>query len=125
MKIYLIRHQFITALTVLSLWCLTNPAAFAQSEDELARAGCPQQIARHARVSNGKGYVAYYVGGGANSHKGEYRTCREGTFGVDYMPIVPGFRDGVVLHWWHGRRRQGGPGQYEPNDKVSPLPNLR
>ncbi len=125
MKIYPFRRQIITVVTLFGLWLLPNFAVAAQSEDELVRAGCPHQIARHARISNGKGYVAYYVGGGASSHKGEYRTCREGTFGVDYMPIVPGFRDGVVLHWWHGRRQQGGPGQYEPNTKVVPFPNLR
>ena len=118
------RYQFITAVGLFGLWLLPTHVAVAQSEDDLARAGCPHQISRHARASNSKGYVAYYVGGGANSHKGEYRTCQEGTFGVDYMPIVPGFRNGVVLNWWHGRHRQGGPGQYEPNTKVSPLPNL-
>ena len=119
------RCQIITALSVFGLWLNVCQATVVSAEDDLARAGCPNQISRHARVSNGKGYVAYYVGGGAHSHKGEYRTCHEGTFGVDYMPIVPGFRQGVVQKWWHGQRFQGGPGQYEPNTKVSPLPNLR
>ena len=116
------RCQIITAGIVFGLILSQTTVAFA--EDDLARAGCPHQISRHARVSNGHGYVAYYVGGGAHSHKGEYRTCQEGTFGVDYMPIVPGFRQGVVLKWWHGQRFQGGPGQYEPNTHVVAFPNL-
>ena len=119
------RCQFITAGTVFGLLLFVGQAIVASAEDDLVRAGCPNQISRHARVSNAKGYVAYYVGGGASPHKGENRTSREGTFGVDYMPIVPGFRNGVVLQWWHGRRPQGGPGQYEPNTKVVPFPNLR
>jgi hypothetical protein len=119
------RCSIITARSMIALLLLVSLANHVSAEDDLARAGCPHLISRHARVSNGNGYVAYYVGGGAHSHQGEYRTCREGTFGVDYMPIVPGFRQGVVLKWWHGQRFQGGSGQYEPNAKVSPLPNLQ
>lgn len=96
----------------------------AEANDDLARAGCPQHVARYARVGYNNRYVAYYVGGGAKTLRGEPRQTHEGTFGVDYQPIVPGFRSGVVLGWWHGRRLQGGTGQYEPNSLVTPLPNL-
>lgn len=104
--------------------CVLMFETCAQAEDDLARAGCPQQIARHAQVGYRKGYVVYYVGGGAGAPKGEPRTCEEGTFGVDYKPIVPGFRNTVALGWWHGRRWQGGTGQYEPNTAVAPFPNV-
>ena len=118
------RLEFLTVLAVVGIWFLPAGHALAQSEDRLARAGCPHQIAKYAKVGYGRQYVAYYVGGGARTPKGGARVVDEGTFGVDYMPIVPGFRRSVVLGWWHGRRSQGGTGQYEPNAIVTPLPNL-
>jgi hypothetical protein len=118
------RGKFYVAIMCLVIaWSVPTRDALAQSEDDLARAGCPRQIAKHARVGYGKGYVVYYVGGGAKSPKGEPRYCEEGTFGVDYKPIIPGFRNTVALGWWHGRRWQGGTGQYEPNTLVTPFPN--
>ena len=112
-----------TLLTLAGMCLLTIDNAWGQSEDGLSRAGCPHQIARYARVGYGRPYVAYYVGGGAPTPKGEPRGVHEGTFGVDYRPIVPGFRGATVLGWWHGRRAQGGEGQYEPNAPVTPFPN--
>jgi len=119
-----IRINPLTALPLVGAWLLFVGNANGQSNDGLARAGCPHQIARYARVGYGSSYVAYYVGGGARASKGEARYCDEGTFGVDYMPIVPGFRRSVVLGWWHGKRQQGGYGQYEPNAPVAPFPNM-
>ncbi|MBS0202258.1 MAG: hypothetical protein JSS49_05105 [Planctomycetes bacterium] len=118
------RLALITFLTLLGGSFAPFHLAYGQDDDDLARAGCPHHIARYARVGYNGRYVAYYVGGGAKSWRGEPRYAHEGTFGVDYQPIVPGFRNGVVLGWWHGRRQQGGPGQYEPNRLVPPLPNL-
>lgn len=97
--------------------------AIGRSEDALTRAGCPHQVAWYARPGYGNKYIVYYVGGGAGTCRGEPRYCNEGTFGVDYMPIVPGFHEAVALKWWHGRRNQGGPGQYEPNFLVRGFPN--
>ena len=118
------RSFFFAALGLTIAVCLVMLETRAHADDDLARAGCPQQIARHAQVGYRKGYVVYYVGGGASAPKGEPRTCDEGTFGVDYKPIVPGFRNTVALGWWHGRRWQGGTGQYEPNTAVAPFPNI-
>lgn len=112
-----------TLLTLAGFWFLPIGDAWGQTEDGLARAGCPHQVASYARVGYGPKYVAYYVGGGAPPSKGECRYTHEGTFGVDYQPIVPGFRRTTALGWWHGRRLQGGPGQYEPNTSVTPFPN--
>lgn len=117
------RFVLFTSLSLVVALAISHQDAWAQSEDDLVRAGCPNQIARHARVGYGKDYVVYYVGGGARSPKGEARYVEEGTFGVDYRPIVPGFRNTVALGWWHGRRWQGGGGQYEPYVPVSPFPN--
>lgn len=112
-----------TLLTLAGFWLLPLGAAWGQTEDGLARAGCPHQVASHAHVGYGSKYVAYYVGGGAPHSKGECRYTNEGTFGVDYKPIFPGFRRSTSLGWWHGRRLQGGEGQYEPNAHVTPFPN--
>jgi hypothetical protein len=117
------RYQIAILASLVCFASLVEQAAFAQSEDDIARAGCPHMIARHAQVGYRKNYVVYYVGGGAKSPHGDARHCDEGTFGVDYKPIVPGFRNTVALGWWHGRRWQGGTGQYEPNTLVSPFPN--
>ena len=117
------RNEFRTMLVLAGLWLLPIGVAWGQSEDGLARAGCPHQVANYARVGYGPKYVAYYVGGGAPARKGEPRCVDEGTFGIDYKPIVPGFRRTTSLGWWHGRRLQGGPGQYEPNAHVSPFAN--
>ena len=117
------RINISTMLTVAGLWFLSTGDTWAQTEDGLARAGCPHQVANYARVGYGSRYVAYYVGGGAPHSKGECRYPHEGTFGIDYKPIVPGFRRANTLGWWHGRRLQGGPGQYEPNAHVSPFAN--
>lgn len=118
------RSLCLGVLCLAVVWCVSALETSVCAEDDLARAGCPQQIARYARVGYRKGYVVYYVGGGARSPKGEPRSYDEGTFGVDYQPIVPGFRNTVALGWWHGRRWQGGTGQYEPNTTVSPFSNV-
>ena len=115
--------QFQTMLFLACLAILMLLATTGQAEDQLARAGCPHQIAWYARTGYGDRYIVYYVGGGAKVHRGECRRSDEGNFGVDYMPIVPGFREAVALNWWHGSRLQGGTGQYEPNKLVAPLPN--
>lgn len=96
-------------------------------EDRMARAGYANEWSRWASPTYDDGYLGYYVGGGAKrrSRGGEPRYCHEGTFGIDYSPIVPGFRESVALNWWHGKRYQGGPGQYESDLKNKPFYNLR
>ena len=111
-------------IAMVSQSLLAVSEAADQCEDDLTRAGCPHEIASYARPGYGRRYVAYYVGGGARAPKGEARRVDEGTFGVDYSPICPGMRRSVVLGWWHGKRRQGGYGEYEPNSPVSPFPAL-
>lgn len=118
------RFRSIIAAAVI---CTVSPLAqtvYGQSEDDLARAGCPHLIAPWARPGYGSKYLVYYVGGGSKTfYRSEGRRADEGTFGVDYMPIVPGFRHSVALGWWHGRRYQGGAGEYEPNKIVPIFPN--
>ena len=117
------RATICTLLTLAGIGFLPLGNAWGQTADGLSRAGCPHQVANYARFGYGPKYVAYYVGGGAPARKGEPRCVDEGTFGIDYKPIVPGFRRTTSLGWWHGRRLQGGPGQYEPNAHVSPFAN--
>lgn len=118
------RRNLAMELASIGVVCLIS-AASARSEDPLTRAGCPQFVSKRAQVGYGDKYIVYYVGGGASVRKGSPRECTEGTFGVDYQPIVPGFRQATALRWWHGRRLQGGPGQYEPNERVKAFPNWR
>ncbi|HEY2253425.1 MAG TPA: hypothetical protein VGH74_20265 [Planctomycetaceae bacterium] len=90
------------------------------------RAGNPQCTAWYARGSYRRNYAAYYVGGGAplcggwTPVSGEARYSNEGTFGMDYAP----WYSRVNLAWYHGRRYQGGRGQYEPNRLNSGFPNF-
>jgi hypothetical protein len=81
--------------------------------DSHARAGWPQCIAPHARSADTPNYNGYYVGGGAAFH-GECRCPQEGTWGWDYVGILPKFVD---LGWWHGRHAQGGGGSYATDHK--------
>jgi hypothetical protein len=96
-------------------------------EDRRARAGCPDCIAPWARCTYGSKYCGQYIGGGATRHGkrstclwGEPRYCDEGTFGMDYAP----WYSRVELRWYHGKRTQGGEGQYEQNHKVNPFVRL-
>ncbi len=87
-----------------------RPPACPTPWRRLVRAGKPHWISRWARPSNEPGDCGYYVGGGAAFH-GEPAFCHEGTWGWDYTP----WYSRVKLGWWHGRRHQGGTGQYEPD----------
>ena len=55
------RINISTMLTVAGLWFLSTGDTWAQTEDGLARAGCPHQVANYARVGYGSRYVAYFV----------------------------------------------------------------
>jgi hypothetical protein len=86
------------------------------------RAGYPLTIAPWARYTYGPKYRGYYVGGGTPPSRrlfppAEPRFLSEGTWGMDYAP--PWSR--VELLWTHGRRYQGGQGQYEPNERNWPF----
>lgn len=92
--------------------------------EDLKRAGKPYRVAPWAHCTYDQNYSAYYVGGGAAlSHdepthfRGERRYPDEGTFGVDYDP----WYSRVRLQWFHGRRSQGGEGQYEPDRHNFPF----
>lgn len=88
----------------------------SQTQDEhLQRTGCPNSIAPWTRCPDDRRYVGYYVGGGA-AFGGEPRYCDEGTWGWDYA--LPWTR--VKLGWFHGRRHQGGEGQYNPDRNNNP-----
>ena len=78
-----------------------------------ARAGWPQCISPHARPSDTRNYDGYYVGGGAPMRGGCRCPC-EGTWGWDYVGLVPKLVD---LGWWHGRHYQGGGGAYATDHK--------
>lgn len=82
--------------------------------DRFTRAGNSRQIARWAVPSWNRFYRGYYIGGGA-VYGGDARDVRrEGTWGWDFAPSYSRVR----LGWWHGRRHQGGGGEYRSNGRV-------
>lgn len=81
--------------------------------ENFQRAGNPGCIAPWARPSNERRDVGYYVGGGVPK-RGEGRYANEGTWGWDYRPPL----STVALRWTHGRRYQGGTGQYQAEAPV-------
>lgn len=88
--------------------------------ERLSRAGCPQGYWPWAKCPDDRHDTGYYVGGGA-ALGGEERCAQcEGTWGWDYK--LPWQR--VRLNWFHGARQQGGEGQYNPDRKNNPLPDL-
>ena len=96
----------------------------ALPENPMERAGNPLCISPLARCFPGPKYKGYSVGGGAAWHgtpatafRGECRYINEGTFGVDYAP----WYSRVQTRWFHGRKQQGGEGQYEPDGYNDPL----
>ncbi|MBS0263368.1 MAG: hypothetical protein JSS02_15610 [Planctomycetes bacterium] len=90
------------------------------------RTGCFDSTAPYARCGYGKCYAGYYVGGGSvwggsrGCFAGESRYANEGTFGMDYAP----FYSRVALRWSHGKRYQGGEGQFEQNRVNTGFPNF-
>lgn len=80
------------------------------------RAGNPHCVSRWAQPSREKHQGSYYVGGG-RALGGEGRYSSEGTWGNDYAP----WYTRVSLNWTHGRKYQGGGGQYEPDRHNNPL----
>jgi hypothetical protein len=87
------------------------------------RAGHPTTIAPWARLTYGPHYRGYYVGGGTPPTRmkfvppADWRFLGEGTWGMDFAPDW----SHVELLWTHGRRRQGGQGQYEPDRRNWPF----
>jgi hypothetical protein len=96
------------------------------NEAQLNRAGNPQSYSIFARCQDDRKYSGYYIGGGAayagNGRWGGDRPyANEGTWGWDYAP----WYSRVKLRWFHGRRYQGGEGQYNPDVKSDPLEDFR
>lgn len=85
--------------------------------DPHSRAGCPLNISPWALIGPSPAYPGYYVGGGAPCG-GQPRAWHEGTWGWDYQGTW--FQRWVRLDWWHGRRQQGGSGQYESQGRPQP-----
>jgi hypothetical protein len=85
-------------------------AAFGQTCD--GQYGAYGELSRFARPSDTGRYFGYYVGGGSPCRGDERMPC-EGTWGWDYggFHFVPR----IDLLWNHGRKYQGGTGQYESN----------
>jgi hypothetical protein len=81
--------------------------------DGHVRAGCPQVVSPRARPSETPNYCGYYVGGGA-AVRGQPRYPNEGTWGWDYVGLLP---KRVALGWWHGAHAQGGGGAYATDHK--------
>ncbi len=93
-------------------------------ENPMQRAGNPMCVAPWARVFPDSKYKGYHVGGGAalygspaSAFRGDCRYVNEGTYGVDYAP----WYSRVSTQWFHGRKQQGGEGQYEPDGRNNPL----
>ncbi len=84
--------------------------------EALQRAGNPHRVARWARCSNEPNDTGYYVGGGA-AYDGDPRYDSEGTWGWDYAP----WYSRIKLRWFHGRRHQGGRGQYDTDRRNNPF----
>lgn len=84
--------------------------------ERFLRAGRPDCIARWARPSDEPRDGGYYVGGGA-AVRGEPSYVHEGTWGWDYTP----WYSRVNLNWSHGRKYQGGSGQFQQNRLKFPL----
>ena len=124
--------------SLLAAALLLESAAFAALPDDSAdqrdpgrkhaarlhRAGYPNCIPRWARFTYDDKYCGYFVGGGATFQgkrpgllRGERRYWHEGTWGMDYAP----WYSRVRLQWFHGRRRQDGDGQYEPDGRNNPV----
>ena len=89
---------------------LANPWYYSKYSARYQYQGGPPPIRRRAIPSEEPRDTGYYVGGGA-AFRGEPRYYEEGTWGWDYSNPV----SHVMPGWWHGRRYQGGPGQYQPN----------
>ena len=88
--------------------------------ERLARAGSPQSHLPWASCQNESRRTGYYVGGGAPFFGEPRNHQQEGTWGWDYkLPLQR-----VNLGWWHGRRTQGGEGQYNADSKNNPVPGL-
>ena len=93
-------------------------------ENGMERAGNPRCISPLAKCFPDMKYKGFYVGGGAawyhtksTAFRGESRMPHEGTFGVDYAP----WYSRVQQRWFHGRKQQGGEGQYESDAYNNPL----
>lgn len=82
--------------------------------DQFSRAGNSRQIARWARPSSSRFYRGYYIGGGAVFGGDARDVRREGTWGWDFAPSY----SRVKLRWWHGRRLQGGGGEYRSDGRI-------
>jgi hypothetical protein len=105
-------------------YAATEASAGDQFEQRRRRAGCPDLVARCASSTYGRCYCGLYVGGGAAtirrlSFHAEPPYRDEGTFGMDYSPPW----SCVNLMWYHGRKYQGGEGQYQPTRCNNPFPN--
>ena len=85
-----------------------------RSGSQSVRAGHPHKVAPWARLSIGKRHRRYYVGGGAVSGGDRRDVRREGTWGWDYAPVWTRVR----LRWSHGRRLQGGGGEYRSDGRT-------
>ena len=103
------------------VWKVHDDVRWSQWRNE--RAGFPLTISRWAEFTYGSKYQGYYVGGGTPPTRFERllpvepRYPHEGTWGMDYAPSY----SLVELFWTHGRRYQGGAGQYEPDRRNRPF----
>lgn len=100
-------------------WRLWPRYPAAHPECRMERAGCPNTVAPWARHTYDGTYKGYHVGG-SQACGGERRCFTEGTWGVDYAP----WYSRVALRWRHGHDATGYYGQYEPDGKVCPVPEL-
>jgi hypothetical protein len=134
MKSNSILHSLLACLAVVMAapqWCRADDATKSATQSyeyecQRQRTGYFDCVAPYARCGYGKCYAGYYVGGGSVCggnlfcKGGEPRYCHEGTFGMDYSP----FYSKVALLWSHGKRYQGGEGQYEQNRVNNGFPNF-
>ena len=69
--------------------------------DDHARAGCPQQVAPRAKISNTPAYDGYYVGGSSPIRGDGPSMPAEGVWGWDYFGSF--YQRRIDLGWLHDR----------------------
>jgi hypothetical protein len=106
------RLSSVLLTAILTLLALALRAKSSPPQDDIRRAGQPQEISRLAQPIQPTRMIGYYIGGGAlNRYKADVALPTDGTWGLDYTGGL--FRRRVDLGWWHGRRYQGGAGAYK------------
>jgi hypothetical protein len=98
-----------------------HPKSTVATPHTWEQAGYPLEVGM-AMESYNEHYSGSYVGGG--SLFGHHVRCSDaGTWGWDYTPFRP-MSSRIFLSWSHGRRYQGGTGNYK-TDGPKPMEHIK